>query len=99
MKIKPLNLTILFKPEKPEEKTKSGLIIRTEAQAEKEGFNQNVGILIDVGANAFHDWDASEKPKIGDKILTVKYPGLTKEIDGEMYRICDYTDVLAIVGE
>lgn len=97
-KHKALHLQILFKPVEPELTTKSGLIIRTADSAKRDKYAENVGVLVDMGAQAFYDWDEKEKPKIGDTIKTTKYPGLEcTEDDGTFLRLCEYTHVMGKV--
>jgi len=93
----PLHTQIVYVPftkDQYETSTKGGIIIITQEEQQDE-FAQNEGILIAYGDKAFHDWSDTEKPKVGDRIYTTKYPGLAKYINGQLHRICDYRDVLA----
>jgi co-chaperonin GroES (HSP10) len=96
--IKPKHYQIVFKPftrdEYEETRTKSGLIISTQ-EDKADDFAQNEGVLVAKGEKAFFDWDEKERPQIGDRIFTRMYPGLVKYINGEIYRVCADTDVLA----
>lgn len=93
-KHKALHLQILFKPIEPPQVSKGGIIM-PEDKLKKEKYAENIGILVDMGAQAFYDWDEKEKPKIGDTIKTTKYPGLEcTEDDGTFLRLCEYTHVM-----
>ena len=93
-KHKALHLQILFKPIEPAEITKGGIII-LEDKVKKDKYAENVGELVDMGKQAFYDWDESERPKVGDIIKTTRYPGLEcVEDDGTFLRLCEYTHVM-----
>jgi len=97
----PRHYQIVFKPftrdEYEETITKSGLIITTQ-EDKADDFAQNEGILVAKGAKAFFDWEENERPNVGDRIFTRMYPGLVKYINGEIFRVCADTDVLAVTA-
>lgn len=87
---KPFNNCILIKCKKAEEKTAGGIII-PESEREKEQYTTAEGVIVDMGATAFHDMD--EAPRIGDKVMFDTYDG--KVLKGGEYRILVDLDILA----
>lgn len=94
-KIKPVEYKVLIEPDNIEEKTAGGIILASVVK-EKEQMAQVKGVLIDIGGNAFEEWN--EKPKIGDKVYFGKYAGyIIKGNDGKEYRLCNDKDICAII--
>ena len=89
MKINPLSDRVVVRPEAPEEKTASGIIIPDTAQEKPQK-----GSVVAVGKGT------KENPitvKIGDNILYGKYAGTELKYDGEDYLIMKESDILAII--
>lgn len=84
------------KNEHGEEVTASGLVIPKQL-TEREEMAKVEGVLIDLGGNAFADWNG-RKPKPGETVLISKYAGMTcKGVDEKEYRLCNDKDIAAIV--
>lgn len=67
--IEPCGAYILVKPDKFERKTASGLIVATEAEAEREDVARVEGILVAVGPAAWADYiDGEPWAEVGDHI-------------------------------
>lgn len=91
----PLEVHVIVKPEKIEEKTKGGVYI-PETELNKMEMAHTEAIFVEAGANAFSNW--GREPQPGDKVVIGKYAGLKSTgKDGEYYRICEDTDVRAIL--
>lgn len=89
MTIKPLADRVLLKSFKPEETTKSGIILAASAQEKPE-----MSEVIAVGTGT------DENPmtvKAGDKVIISKYSGTEVKLDGEEYTIISVKDILAVV--
>ncbi len=95
---KPLDIHILFKPKKVEEKTKAGIYLPPSEQ-EKQAYGENVGEILEIGGAAFKDWleEGRELPEVGDIVLTSKYPGLKIFVNDELHYLINDHHVLAIV--
>lgn len=95
---KPLDIYILFKPRKVEERTKGGIYIPSSEQ-EKQSYGENIGEIIDMGLSCFGDWREKglQLPQIGDTVMTSKYPGLKIFINDELHYLMGDHCVLAIV--
>ena len=91
--ILPVEYKVLILPDKPEE-TEGGIFI-PEAIRDKEELAEVEAELIEIGAQAFEDWDV--KPKVGAFVHFAKYAGIYVEgDDGLNYRIINDKDILAI---
>lgn len=89
MTIKPLADRVLLKSFKPEETTKSGIILAASAQEKPE-----MSEVVAVGTGT------DENPmtvKAGDKVIISKYSGTEVKLDGEEYTIISVKDILAVV--
>lgn len=63
---------------------------------EKETGAAVVGVIVDIGASAFPEWE--DAPKAGDRILFKRYAGLLhKGSDGIEYRVMNDEDIAAIL--
>ena len=100
--IEPLDMRVLVKPDKVEERTKGGIIL-VESHVEKEKYATCKATLVACGVNA---WSEAQRhpafitPRPGDRVLIAKYGGvmLTGE-DGEEYRIMNDEDVTGLLTE
>ncbi|MFI3166703.1 MAG: co-chaperone GroES [Bacillota bacterium] len=93
MKLKPLFDKIVIKQENPEEKTKSGILLPTQAQEK-----QQIGVVLAVGAGGIVDGkEINIVVSVGDKVLYSKYAGTDFKLDGEEVTILRQSDVLAII--
>jgi chaperonin GroES len=90
MKIKPLDDRLLVEPIEDEERTSSGLYIPDTAKEKPR-----MGKVIAVGT----DEDLKEKISEGDKILFAKYGGEEIEMNNNVYKILQRSDVLAVVED
>ena len=92
----------MIKPEKIEEKTKSGIYL-PETHREREDASATTGKLVAMSPLAFsyEDWgDSPFKPKVGDNVAFAKYAGVSiKGNDDEDYRIVNDKDIIAILEE
>lgn len=86
MTIRPLEDRVLLRPVKPEERTRSGIIIPDTAQEKSQE-----GEVVAVGD------DASIKVKPGDRVLYARYSGTEVKVDGVDYLIVGRSDLLAVV--
>ncbi len=93
MKLRPLFDKIVIKQENPEEKTKSGILLPTQAQEK-----QQIGVVLAVGNGGVIDGKEIEMViSVGDKVLYSKYAGTDFKLDGEEVTILRQADVLAII--
>ena len=72
--IRPVEYKILVKLDPPEEKTKTGIIVSTGEETEREAMAQVKGTLVAVGDNAFVDW--KWKPPVGVRVMISKHEGI-----------------------
>lgn len=93
MTIKPLADRVVIKMLEAEETTASGIIL-TGAAKEKP----QIAEVVEVGPGGLVDGNQVEMVvKVGQKVLTSKYSGDVKTIDGVEYTIVRQSDILAIV--
>ena len=95
MKLVPLGDRVVLKQLEAEEKTKSGIILTSQAQEKPQ---EAEVIAVGPGGNI----DGKEvvmQVKAGDKVIYSKYSGTDVELDGEEYIIVKQSDILAIVEE
>lgn len=93
MKLKPLFDKIVIKQENPEEKTKSGIFLPTQAQEK-----QQIGVVVAVGDGGIVDGkEINIVVAVGDKVLYSKYAGTDFKLDGEEVTILRQSDILAII--
>ena len=94
MALRPLGDRVVVKTEKPDDKTKSGLVLPDTAKEKPQE-----GKVLAVGKGKLLD-DGSVKPleiKAGNKVLYGRYSGTEVTVAGEDYLILREEDVLAIV--
>ena len=100
--ILPTEYKVLIKPDKVEEKTKSGIYL-PEEHRDRQDASATTGKLLARSPLAFqYDvWpDASDPPKPGDRVAFAKYAGVSiKGNDDEDYRIVNDKDIIAILEE
>ncbi len=86
--VKPLGKNVLLRPEKPEQKTASGIVLPDNASGEK----LNQGTVVAVG----DDKAVTVKPR--QKVIYARYSGTEVRIDGADYLIVKAEDILAVIG-
>lgn len=85
--ITPLHNNILVKLKEHEKQTSSGLIlVQTENKAIQEGF---IVALPESSDNI--------KVKVGDRILFAQHAGTKITVDGELFLIMEYEEILALL--
>jgi chaperonin GroES len=90
MKIIPLGERVVILPDKPEEKTKSGIYLPKESEEKKQGIVLDVGTLKDGSRIPLHH---------GDRVLYSGYSSEEIEIKGEKHLIVDYKDIIAKIED
>lgn len=88
MKLKPLTNHVVIEPVKPEEKTKSGIVL---PNMEEESPEQ--GRVIAIGS------DEKIEVKVGDKVVFSKYGPTKIKVEDKDYLIASQDDILAIIEE
>ena len=95
MKIKPLFDRVVILPQKPQEKTSSGIILSM--QQDK---NTNTGTVVAVGEGGLFDGKQTKMQLVvGDKVLYSAYAGTLVKYDETEYIVIRQTDVLAIIED
>lgn len=93
MKIKPLADRVVIKRVEAQEKTKSGIILASQAKEQPQ-----IAEVVEVGPGGFVDGNKVEmEVSVGDKVIFSKYSGTEVKIDGEEYIIIKQSEILAIV--
>jgi chaperonin GroES len=93
-KLKPLGDHIIVKPSKPEEVTKSGIILPGSSSEKPEQ-----GEVIAVGPGKLNEKGerAPMDVKVGDKVVFKKYSPDEIKIDGEEIYVLSQEDVIAVI--
>jgi len=95
MNIKPLSNYILIQPIKPEEKTKSGILLPD--TIEKERPEQGLVIAVGPGKKTSSGKIIEMDIKPGQKVLFTKYGPNEIKINNKEYLIARQDDILAII--
>ncbi len=95
MRIKPLSDHILIEPIKPEEKTKTGILLPE--TAEKERPEQGRVIAVGPGKRMESGKVVPVRVKKGDKVLFTKYGPTEIKVNDKEYLIAREDDILAII--
>jgi chaperonin GroES len=88
MKLKPLTNHVVIEPVKPEEKTKSGIVLPNMGEESPEQ-----GKVIAIGS------DEKIEVKVGDKVVFSKYGPTKIKVEDKDYLIASQDDILAIIEE
>ena len=89
MKLVPLGDRVVLKQMEAKEKTKSGIILTSQAQEKPQ---EAVVIAVGPGTD-----EVKMEVKVDDKVIYSKYAGTDVKLDGEEYIIVKQGDILAIV--
>lgn len=89
MKLVPLGERVVLKQLEAEEKTKSGIILTSEAQEKPQ---EAVVVAVGPGTD-----EVKMEVKVDDKVIYSKYSGTDVKLDGEEYVVVRQSDILAIV--
>jgi len=94
MKLKPLSDRVVVKPEEPEEKTASGIILPDTAKEKPQ-----LGKVVAVGKGKVSESGNIMKMdvKVNDKVLYGKYSGTEITFEGDELLIMRESDILAIL--
>ena len=93
MNIRPLGDRVLIKRVEAEEKTKSGIVLPTQAKEQPQ-----MAEVLAVGPGAVVDGkEVKMEVKVGQKVIVSKYAGTEVKLDGQQYIIVRQSDILAVV--
>jgi chaperonin GroES len=93
MNIKPLGDRVVIKKLEAEEKTKSGIVLPSQAKEQPQ-----IAQIVAVGPGGMVDGkEVKMEVKVGDKVIFSKYAGTEIKYDGEEYTILKQNDLLAVV--
>ncbi|MGN0154801.1 MAG: co-chaperone GroES [Lachnospiraceae bacterium] len=93
MQLKPLGDRVVLKQQKPEEKTKSGIILPDSAKEKPQE-----AIVVAVGPGVKKDGKSVEmQVKEGDKVIYSEYAGTDVKLEDTEYIIVSQKDIIAIV--
>tara|TARA_R110000868_G_scaffold135772_5_gene348371 strand:- start:152 stop:475 length:324 start_codon:yes stop_codon:yes gene_type:complete len=98
--LKPLGVAVLIQTYEPERK--GGQILVPDAVASRMSMVDNRAVVVEVGANAWHD-EPSPRAKAGDKVLVTKFAGFMAggdvTADGKQYRLVNDRDIFCAISE
>lgn len=93
MKLLPLGDRVVLKQSVPEETTKSGIVLPSQAK-EKPQYAE----VVEVGPGIVEDGKKIPmEVKIGDKVIYQRYAGTEVKLGEDEYILVKQTDILAIV--
>ena len=93
MKLKPLGDRIVLKQLEAEEKTKSGIVLPSQAKEKPQEAE-----VVAVGPGGMVDGkEVKIEVKIGDKVIYSQYAGTDVKIDGDEFVIVRQNDILAVL--
>jgi len=96
MNTKPMGMKLIVRPEKKQEKTKSGIILPDTA---KEKPQTGEVLAAGPGGQTHTGVDYKMTVKVGDEILYPKFTGTEVTIEGEDVLIMSEHEILAVIGE
>jgi chaperonin GroES len=95
--IKPTGHMLLVLPLEVEVTTKSGIVLATATQTQRESMAQTEAIVIALGNTAYAD-QAAPWCAAGDKVVFARYAGtICQGKDGQTYRLINDLDVKALL--
>ena len=98
-KLTPLEYRVLLRINHVDSITQGGIIMPGTA-VEKQLFGKTKGEIVCMGDEAFTGPSGgyiSNKPEVGDTVITAKYAGSTyKDSQGYLYRFCNDKDIISI---
>jgi chaperonin GroES len=87
----PLFERVLIKPDQPDQRTETGIILPAESQK-----RPNTGIVMDLGYLV----TASKCPvKVGDHVLYLRYAGFDVVIGADTYHLVMINDLVGIIDK
>ncbi|MFZ5966942.1 MAG: co-chaperone GroES [Bacillota bacterium] len=93
MNIKPLADRVIIKKLEAEEKTKSGIVLPSQAKEQPQ-----MAEVVAVGPGGVVDGkEIKMEVQVGDKVIFSKYAGTDIKYDGVEYTILRQSDILAVV--
>lgn len=93
MNLKPLGDRVVIKQIEAEEKTKSGIVLPSQAKEKPQEAE-----VVAVGPGGMVDGkEITMQVKVGDKVIYSKYSGTEVKLDGTEYIIVKQSDILAVV--
>lgn len=93
MKLKPLGDRVVIKQLEAEDKTKSGIVLPSQAKEKPQEAE-----VVAVGPGGVIDGkEIKMEVKVGDRVIYSKYAGTEVKIDKDEYIIVKQSDILAIV--
>ncbi len=93
MNIKPLGDRVVIKKLEAEEKTKSGIVLPSQAKEQPQ-----MAEVVAVGPGGMVDGkEIKMEVAVGNKVIFSKYAGTEIKYDGQEYTILKQSDLLAIV--
>lgn len=91
MNIKPLGDRVVIKRLEAEEKTKSGIVLPSQAKEQPQ-----MATVVAVGPGGMVEGkEVKMEVKVGDTVIFSKYAGTEIKYDGEEYTIVSQRDILA----
>lgn len=102
VKIEPAGHRVMVRIEKPEEKTKGGIIIVPDTLERMEKFGE-IGEVVAIGKTAFHDYGGDWGVRVGMKVFFTRQGGklvtreLISEDDNAEYRVINDEDIIGMV--
>lgn len=95
MTLKPLGDRVILRQKEAEEKTKSGILLATNAQEKPQ---EAMVIAVGPGGNV-NGKEVTMQVKVGDQVIYQKYAGTTVKLDDVDYIIVKQDDIIAMVTE
>ena len=92
MKLRPLGDRLVIKKVKPEEKTKSGIVLPDSA---KEA--PLIAEVVAIGEAISENKENKAGLKIGDRVIFSEYAGTEVDLEGDKVTILKLEDILAVV--
>ncbi len=93
MNLKPLGDRVVIKQLEAEEKTKSGIVLPSQAKEKPQEAE-----VVAVGPGGIVDGkEVVMQVKVGDKVIYSKYAGTEVKVESKEYIIVKQSDILAII--
>lgn len=98
MNIKPTGHHVLIKIKEVEQKSAGGIILSATTHKKEQAGGQFAEVLA-IGPTAWSEY-AAPWAKVGDKVLTVRYPGAQYDYDGDdhLNRVINDDEIIGVVA-
>ena len=100
MELRPTGHHVLIELDQIQDKFEGSSLYRPDKNTQREQAGAQYGVVLAIGPEAYAD-RPNAWAKVGDRVVTRRYPGLQFDYDGEdqRKRIINDDEIVAVIGE